>query len=131
MSEAGGPSTDDVCRPECGECARPTGVVMVAPQTILRKAGRSQGGRTSEAKAKGRAGRMGNTRARASLAITTAPAAQIQRELFYLFASLRVRDHLAYRHPTAVAAGALVMIMIGCCMEGIAGWRYSVLVHRT
>ena len=31
----------------------------------------------------------------------------------------------------AIVAGVEALVLVvGCCVEGIAGWRYSVLVHR-
>src|SRR3954447_15364900 len=61
-----------------------------------------------------------------------APAAKVKRELFRLFAGLRVDHDLPQRHPAAVAGvEALVLVVMGCRREGIAGRRYSVLVHST
>src|SRR5215216_7053665 len=61
MIEAGGACTEDVRRHESVHA--PPGVVMVSPPMILRKAPRTQ----SEARAKGRAERMGNIMARPTI----------------------------------------------------------------
>jgi hypothetical protein len=60
-------------------------------------------------------------------------ATEVQGVLFGLLARLRVDHDLAYADPAIVAGvGALVLaIVVGCCVEGIASRRYSVLVHRT
>ena len=48
------------------------------------------------------------------------------------FPLLAVLVHVTDEHPAAHAGvGALVLVVVvGCCVEGFAGWRYSVLVHR-
>jgi hypothetical protein len=42
MREAGAPSTEEVAGVPAACCARPTGVVMVSPLTLLRNAARAQ-----------------------------------------------------------------------------------------
>jgi hypothetical protein len=47
--------------------------------------------------------------------------------LLRLLACLGVDHELAYRYPAVVAD--VWVVLVWCCGEGIAGWRYSVLVH--
>jgi hypothetical protein len=52
-----------------------------------------------------------------------------------LFAGVRVLDQLAQvDHAQVAAVGPLLVVVmigaLGCGVEGIAGWRYSYLVHR-
>jgi hypothetical protein len=66
----------------------------------------------------------------AGLSAIRAAAAQIKRVLLYLLARLLTGDALADAYPAAIAAaGMLDLVVVWCCGEGIAGWRYSVLVH--
>src|SRR5215218_23781 len=63
-----------------------------------------------------------------SASFASATATEVEREFFYLFARLRVDHELAYRYPAIVAGvGVVLVVMVSCCREGIAGWRYSVL----
>ena len=56
-----------------------------------------------------------------ALAAFRALAAQVLRVLLDLLACLGVDHELAYRYPAIVAAmGSLVLVVV-CCMEGIAG----------
>ena len=45
-----------------------------------------------------------------------------------LFACLLVEDGVP-EVDVPVQARVRVILVVRCCMEGIAGWRYSVLVH--
>ena len=49
--------------------------------------------------------------------------------LLSLLARLRVDDHLPQRDPPVVAGMRVVLVAMWRCVEGIAGWRYSVLAH--
>ncbi len=49
--------------------------------------------------------------------------------LLYLFACFLVDDELAYRYPATIAGVRAVPIVVWCCLEGIAGWRYPLGVH--
>ncbi len=62
------------------------------------------------------------------LATLLAALAEVKRALLRLFAGLVV-DELADGDPAAVADVRVVLVVAWCCLEGIAGWRYSVLVH--
>src|SRR5215217_2546180 len=66
-----------------------------------------------------------------SASFASATATEVERKLLYLLARLGVDHDLAYRYPAIVAGvGAFVLVVVvGCSREGIAGWRYSVLVH--
>jgi len=47
------------------------------------------------------------------LSAIRATAAEVERELFYIFARLRVNRNLAYCHPAIVAGtGALVLVVV-------------------
>jgi hypothetical protein len=57
-------------------------------------------------------------------------AAEVGGVLFRLLASLGINRDLAYRYPAVVAGvGVVLAVMVSCCREGIAGWRYDVIVH--
>src|SRR5215212_10062348 len=58
-------------------------------------------------------------------------AAEVLRELLRLLARLVVDHELAYRYPAISAGVGALVLVVGCCVEGISDWRYSVLVHRT
>ena len=58
----------------------------------------------------------------------SAAAAGQRLEALYLFARLLIKGGVA-EVDVPVQAGVRVILVVGCCMEGIAGWRYSVLVH--
>ncbi len=51
--------------------------------------------------------------------------------LLRLLAGLLIDDELADGDPPTIAGVRVVQILaaVWCCGEGIAGWRYSVLVH--
>jgi hypothetical protein len=49
-----------------------------------------------------------------------AAAAEIQGELLRLLASLGVDDRLAYRHPALKAGVGAFVLVVECCVEGIA-----------
>ena len=62
-----------------------------------------------------------------------ASATEVERVLLRLFARLGVERDLAESYPAVVAGVGVIVLVVGscACVEGIAGWRYSVLVHRT
>ena len=62
-------------------------------------------------------------------AFAGATTTEVERVLLRLLARLGVEDELAYRYPAIVAGVGVLVLVVGCCVEGIAGWRYSVLVH--
>ena len=49
-------------------------------------------------------------------------------DALYLFARLFIEGGVA-EVDVAVQARVRVILVVGYCVEGIAGWRYSVLVH--
>ncbi len=66
----------------------------------------------------------------ATLSAIRATAAGDSLEGLQLLAGLRIFDHVADVDDGVVTGvGAFVSVVAGCCVEGIAGWRYSVLVH--
>jgi hypothetical protein len=58
-----------------------------------------------------------------------AAAAGQRLDPLYLFARLLVEGGVA-EVDVPVQARVRVVLVVGCCVEGIAGRRYSVLVHR-
>jgi hypothetical protein len=64
-----------------------------------------------------------------ALAAIRAPATGHGLDDLYLVAGTGVLDKVTDVDDALEAdVGALVLV-VGCCVEGIAGWRYSVLVH--
>jgi len=63
------------------------------------------------------------------LSLVRAPGAEVERLLESLLTRLQVEDLYLHTHPAVVAGVGVIILIIGCCVEGIAGWRYSVLVH--
>src|SRR5215204_1885591 len=59
-----------------------------------------------------------------------APSAGQRLDPLYLFARLLI-DGGVSEVDVPVQARVRVVLVVGCCVEGIAGWRYSMLVHRT
>jgi len=67
---------------------------------------------------------------RAGLSAIRTKATEVERLLDGLFARVGLQDLYLHADPAVVAGvGALVLVVVGCCVEGVAGWRYSVLAH--
>jgi len=63
-----------------------------------------------------------------SASFASAATAGQRLDALYLFARLLIKGGVA-EVDVPVQARVRVILVVGCCMEGIAGWRYSVLVH--
>jgi hypothetical protein len=62
------------------------------------------------------------------LASLRALAAEVKRLLERLLACIGI-DNLYFHADPAVVARVRVILVVGCCVEGIAGWRHTALVH--
>jgi hypothetical protein len=58
----------------------------------------------------------------------SAAAAGQRLDALYLFASVLIKSCVAEVN-VPVQARVRVVLVVGCRVEGITGWRYSVLVH--
>jgi hypothetical protein len=64
-----------------------------------------------------------------SASFASAAAAEVSGVLLRLLTRLGVDHDLSERYPAVVAGVRALVLGVGCCVEGIAGWRYSVLIH--
>ena len=62
------------------------------------------------------------------LGLIRASAARQRLDPLYVFARLLINGCIP-EVDVPVQARVRVVLVVGCCVEGIAGWRYSVLVH--
>jgi hypothetical protein len=63
-----------------------------------------------------------------SASFASAAAAGQRLDALDLFARLPIKGGVG-EVDVPVKARVRVVLVAGCCVEGIAGWRYSVLVH--
>src|SRR5829696_6041007 len=64
-----------------------------------------------------------------SASFAGAAAAEVERLLENLLSRVGVENRYLHADPAIVAGVGMLVLAFGCCVEGIAGRRYSVLVH--